>query len=47
MEEVNVLMQERIKKLKKLRDTGIDPYGSPFPVSDKAADILEKYGKVS
>lgn len=44
MEEVNELIRERIKKLKTLRDVGIDPYGAPFDVKDRVADILNKYG---
>lgn len=47
MEEANELMQERIKKLKRLRDAGIDPYGGPFEVKDRIADILKRYGKKS
>lgn len=46
MEEVNELIQERIKKLKKLRDAGIDPYGGPFTVKDRAAEIFSKYGQM-
>ena len=45
MEDKNELIQERIKKLKSLRDAGIDPYGASFPVKDKAADIISKYGE--
>jgi lysyl-tRNA synthetase class 2 len=45
VEEVNELIQERINKLKKLKDAGIDPYGGPFAVQDRIADILERYGK--
>jgi len=40
MEEVNELIQERIKKLKRLQDTGIDPYGGPFAVKHSVAEIL-------
>ncbi len=47
MKETNELMQERIKKLKRLRDAGIDPYGGPFEVKDRIADILKRYGKKS
>src|SRR4030066_832762 len=47
MEEINELMQERIKKLKQLRDLGIDPYGGVFEVKDKVSDILEKYENIS
>lgn len=47
MDEINVLIQERIKKLKKLRDAGIDPYGGPFAVEDRADDIIERFGKLN
>jgi len=45
LEEINELIQERIKKLKGLRDSGLDPYGGAFSVKDKAADIIAKYGE--
>jgi lysyl-tRNA synthetase class 2 len=45
MDEINDLMQERIKKLKRLRDSGIDPYGMPFAVKDRISDIIDKHGK--
>jgi len=44
MEETNELIQERIKKLNKLKDAGIEPYGMSFAVKDKAEDIAQKYG---
>jgi len=47
MEELNELIQERIKKLNRLRESGIDPYGGPFPVKDRAAEIFDKYGKMT
>jgi len=47
MEEVSELIQERIKKLKKLRDAGIDPYGGPFTVKDRVTDIFNRYGQMS
>ncbi|MDZ4383283.1 MAG: lysine--tRNA ligase, partial [Thermodesulfovibrionia bacterium] len=47
MEEINELMQERIKKLKQLRELGIDPYGGVFEVKDRVSDILEKYENIS
>ncbi len=43
MEEINELMQERIKKLQRLRDEGIDPYGGSFAVKDRIADINERH----
>ncbi len=47
MEESNELIQERIKKLNRLRDSGIEPYGGSFSVKDKAADIVNKFGSLS
>ena len=47
MEETNELIQERIKKRNKLRDAGIEPYGVPFAVKDKARDITENFGGLS
>ncbi|MEW6715284.1 MAG: lysine--tRNA ligase, partial [Nitrospirota bacterium] len=44
MEEINELIQERIKKLKNLQDAGIDPYGGSFDVKHKAADITKNFG---
>jgi lysyl-tRNA synthetase class 2 len=45
LEELNELIQERIKKLKKLKDAGLDPYGGPFDVKDRVADILKRHAK--
>jgi lysyl-tRNA synthetase class 2 len=47
VEDANELIQERIKKLNKLKDAGIEPYGIPFTVKDKARDITEKFGGLS
>lgn len=47
MEEKDDLIQERRKKLKRLRDAGIDPYGSRFAVKETASDIYKKYGNTS
>lgn len=48
MEDTNELIQERIKKLKKLRDSGIEPYGaSSFTVKDRASDIVVRFGELS
>ena len=45
MEETNELIQERIKKLGRLRDAGIEPYGGSFAVKDRAADIIAEFGE--
>ncbi|MBI4653754.1 MAG: lysine--tRNA ligase [Nitrospirae bacterium] len=47
MEEVNELIEERIKKLNRLKEAGIDPYGGPFDVKDCARDIINKCGGLS
>lgn len=47
MEEINELIQERIKKLERLRDLGIDPYGFPFDVKDRASEIFQRHGQKS
>lgn len=46
MEEINELIQERIKKLRKLISAGIDPYGGPFNVKNRVNEILEEYGNM-
>lgn len=45
MEDINELIRERIKKLNRLRESGIDPYGFPFDVKDRASEIFERYGQ--
>ena len=45
MEETNELIQERIKKLNKLKDSGVDPYGEAFDAKHKAADIAGQFGR--
>ncbi|HDH53811.1 MAG TPA: lysine--tRNA ligase, partial [Nitrospirae bacterium] len=47
MEDTNELIQERIKKLNRLRDAGIEPYGAPFDVKDRASDIIDRFGELS
>ncbi len=44
MEENNVLIQERLKKLQKLKESGVDPYGGSFDVKDRSEDIHAAYG---
>ncbi len=46
MEEINELIEQRIKKLQELRESGIEPYGSSFYAEDHASDILNKYHNV-
>ncbi len=47
VEDTNELIQERIKKLNRLRDAGIEPYGASFTVKDRAADIIDRFGELS
>ncbi|MBI5057746.1 MAG: lysine--tRNA ligase [Nitrospirae bacterium] len=47
MDESNELIQERLKKLGRLRDAGLEPYGKPFTAADKASDIVSKFGALS
>jgi lysyl-tRNA synthetase class 2 len=43
MEEINVLIEQRIKKLEELRHLGIEPFGGPFYANDHASDVLNKF----
>ncbi len=47
MKEINDLIRERLKKLEDLKTSGIEPYGGPFDVKDRAKDIVERYGHLS
>ncbi len=47
MEDTNELIQERIKKLARLRDAGIEPYGVTFRAKDLASDIIGRFGELS
>jgi len=47
MEEINELIEQRIKKLKELRQLGIEPFGGPFYAEDHASDILNKWATAS
>ena len=40
-------MQERFRKLGRLREAGIDPYGGPFEVKNLAADVVSRFGELS
>ena len=43
MEDINELMEQRIKKVSDLREMGIKPYGDPFDASDHTAELMSKY----
>ncbi|MEW6409033.1 MAG: lysine--tRNA ligase [Nitrospirota bacterium] len=43
LEEINELIEQRLKKLKALKDAGIDPYGSRFEVKHSSKGLLDQY----
>jgi lysyl-tRNA synthetase class 2 len=47
MEEINELIEQRIKKLEELRQSGIEPYSGSFYAEDHAADLLNKLDSVA
>ncbi|MCX8031426.1 MAG: lysine--tRNA ligase [Thermodesulfovibrionales bacterium] len=47
MEEINVLIEQRYKKLEDLRKAGIDPYSNSFIPEVKAIDIKNTYSQYS
>ncbi|MBE0427088.1 MAG: lysine--tRNA ligase [Nitrospirae bacterium] len=47
MEEINELIEQRIKKLKELRKMGIEPFDGHFDALDHAVNLLNKYAPVS
>jgi lysyl-tRNA synthetase class 2 len=46
MEEINELIEQRIKKLEELRQIGIEPFGSSFYAEDHASELLNKLDSV-
>ena len=46
MEEINELIEQRIKKLAELRQSGTEPFGSSFYAEDHASELLNKFGSV-
>lgn len=47
MEDINELIQQRLKKLDELKLLGIDPFGRPFKVKDTASSIMNGYAEIS
>ncbi|MFN3395276.1 MAG: lysine--tRNA ligase [Thermodesulfovibrionales bacterium] len=43
MDEINEQIQQRLKKIKELREAGVEPFGGPFEVTHHASDILNAY----
>jgi lysyl-tRNA synthetase, class II len=47
MEEINELIEQRIKKLDEMRQSGIEPFGGAFYADDHASDLHNKFGSLS
>jgi lysyl-tRNA synthetase class 2 len=47
MEEINDLIEQRIKKLEELRQSGIEPYNGSFYAENHASEVLAKFDSVS
>ncbi len=47
MEEVNELIEQRIKKLEELRQSGVEPFGGSFYAEDHASELQDKFSAVS
>ena len=47
MDELNDQIAQRLKKLDRLRSLGIDPFGTRFPVKDRAGELIARYGSTS
>lgn len=47
MEDTNILVEQRYKKLEELREIGIDPYGGQFIPDSKIVDLINKFKGVS
>ena len=47
MEEINELIEQRIRKLEELRRSGIEPFGGTFPAEDHASELQSSFGDTS
>lgn len=47
VEDINELIEQRIKKAEELREIGVKPYGGAFDANDHAADLINKYNNTS
>ncbi len=47
MKELNELIEQRLKKLDELRQSGIEPFGGSFYAEDHASDLLNRFNSVS
>jgi lysyl-tRNA synthetase, class II len=47
MEEINELIEQRIRKLDEMRQSGMEPYGGVFYADDHASDLHSRFGSLS
>lgn len=47
MEDINELIEQRIKKLNELRESGVEPFGGTFDAADQASGLHERFGSSS
>jgi lysyl-tRNA synthetase class 2 len=47
MDELNEQRQQRIKKLDRLREAGVAPYGRRFEIKDRAGQLIKQHGEKS
>jgi lysyl-tRNA synthetase, class II len=47
MEDINELVEQRIRKLEELRQSGVEPFGGSFYAEDHAAELQDKFSAVS
>lgn len=47
MEDINELVEQRIRKLEELRQSGVEPFGGSFYAEDHASDLHDKFSAVS
>jgi lysyl-tRNA synthetase class 2 len=45
MDDINEQIEQRLKKLEELKQSGIEPFGGTFEVTHHAAEILKTYGE--
>lgn len=43
MDDINEQIEQRLRKLNELRESGVEPFGGPFEVTHHASDILNAY----
>ena len=47
MEEINELIEQRIKKLDELKALGVEPFGGSFDIKDYAEDLINKHSSTT